>query len=199
MQLFAGGQKPAKQKSRSNPLADELLQLLTADSGEGSSSAVRQRIDTLLNELQALEGLQFDEQLLQGGPWRVLYTRGTPQLWKATYSAGKLVRASNAASQDLDPAGRTVVNRAEYLGDKLWVTASGTYVPLNDTPGLPQPIQANISSGLIHLWGLDIPLPIRGTGYFEVLYLDDRLRVFRSGGALAVQVKQQYLQEQGLI
>lgn len=61
---------------------------------------------------------------------QVLYTRGTPQLWKATYSAGKLVRTSNAASQDLNPDGRTVVNRAEYLGDKLWVTASGTYVPL---------------------------------------------------------------------
>jgi hypothetical protein len=60
----------------------------------------------------------------------VLYTRGTPQLWKATYSAGKLVRGSNAASQDLDPSRRTVVNRAEYLGDKLWVTASGTYEPL---------------------------------------------------------------------
>lgn len=69
----------------------------------------------------------------------------------------------------------------------------------DESPGLPAPIQANISSGLIHLWGLDVPLPIRGTGYFEVVYLDDRLRVFRSGGALAVQVKQHYLQEQGLI
>lgn len=69
----------------------------------------------------------------------------------------------------------------------------------DDSVSLPKPIQANIRSGLIHLWGLDIPLPIRGTGYFEVVYLDDRLRVFRSGGALAVQVKQQYLQEQGLL
>ncbi len=69
----------------------------------------------------------------------------------------------------------------------------------DDSVSLPKPIQANIISGLIHLWGLDIPLPIRGTGYFEVVYLDDRLRVFRSGGALAVQVKEQYLQEQGLL
>jgi hypothetical protein len=61
---------------------------------------------------------------------QVLYTRGTPQLWKATYSAGKLVSPSNAASQDLNPAGRSVVNRAEYFGDRLWVTASGTYMPL---------------------------------------------------------------------
>lgn len=40
------------------------------------------------------------------------------------------MRGSNAASQVLDPSRRTVVNRAEYLGDKLWVTASGTYEPL---------------------------------------------------------------------
>lgn len=69
----------------------------------------------------------------------------------------------------------------------------------DDSVSLPKSIQANITSGNIHVWGLDIPLPIRGTGYFEVVYLDDRLRVFRSGGALAVQVKEQYLADQGLI
>jgi ATP-dependent RNA helicase DDX54/DBP10 len=72
-------------------------------------------------------------------------------------------------------------------------------LPQDDSLDLPKAIQANISTGLIHLWGLDIPLPIRGTGYFEVVYLDDRLRVFKSKGALAVQVKQEYLQKQGLI
>lgn len=56
---------------RANPLAEELLQLLTRESGDGSSGAARRRIDALLSELQGLEGLQFDEQLLQGGPWRV--------------------------------------------------------------------------------------------------------------------------------
>lgn len=60
---------------RSNPgrfLADELLQLLSSgtDSSSGAAAA-RRRIDVLLDELQALKGLQFDEQLLQGGPWRV--------------------------------------------------------------------------------------------------------------------------------
>lgn len=71
--------------------------------------------------------------------------------------------------------------------------------PQDNSPILPKTIQANITSGLLHLFGLDIPLPIRGTGRFEVLYLDERLRVFRSGGALAVQVKEQYLQEQGVL
>lgn len=53
-------------------MADELLQLLlTSDSKQRSSNAPSGRIDELLDELLALDGLQFQEQLLQGGPWRV--------------------------------------------------------------------------------------------------------------------------------
>jgi hypothetical protein len=77
---------------RYNPLADELLQLLTADSGEGSSSAARRRIDTLLNELQEVEGLQFVEQLLQGGPWRVSETQTRPH--SGWHVAGTWLRPS---------------------------------------------------------------------------------------------------------
>lgn len=57
------------------------------------------------------------------------YTAGTPQLWKATYQTGRLLKRSNTASQDLDPVNRTVVNRAEYFEGQLYVTASGTYEP----------------------------------------------------------------------
>jgi hypothetical protein len=61
---------------RSNPgrpLADELLQLLSTstESSNAAAAAAARRIDVLLDELQAVEGLRFDEQLLQGGPWRV--------------------------------------------------------------------------------------------------------------------------------
>lgn len=193
--------KPQARTDPGRPLATELLQLLASAASTQSSTPAdaRSKVDALLDQLIGLDSLKFNEQLLQGGPWRVLYTRGSVQLWKATYSAGKLVKSSNAASQDLDPATRSVLNKAEYLGDKLWVTASGTYTPLDDSPSLPKPIQANISSGCIHVFGVDIPLPIRGTGLFEVVYLDERVRVFRSGGALAVQVKEEYLREQGLL
>lgn len=53
------------------PQADELLQLLSSSADSSSTTAARRRIDELLDELQGLEGLQFNEQLLQGGPWRV--------------------------------------------------------------------------------------------------------------------------------
>lgn len=55
-------------------------------------------------------------------------------------------------------------------------------------------MQANITSGNLHLFGLDVPLPIRGVGTFEVLYLDDSLRIFRSFGSYAVQVRRDRLQ-----
>jgi hypothetical protein len=69
----------------------------------------------------------------------------------------------------------------------------------DDSLSLPAPIQANISSGLLHILGLDIPLPIKGTGQFEVVWLDSNLRVFRSSGAVSVQIRRQYLVDEGLL
>jgi hypothetical protein len=69
----------------------------------------------------------------------------------------------------------------------------------DDGVNLPAAIQANISSGLLHILGLDIPLPIRGSGQFEVAWLDSNLRVFRSSGAVTVQIRQQYLADAGLL
>jgi hypothetical protein len=190
----------------------------------------------------------------------VLYTRGSPQLWRLTFAAGRAVNPANAASQHLDPSAgrRTVRNKAEYVGDKLWVAAGGTYQPLQEEgPGggggstLPVRVRASITSGApkwllpgsahgpgwravarqqqcftsstrhttcppcpppppththtrthegaLHVLGTTIPLPIRGTGVFDVVYLGPQLRVFRSGGALAVQVREAFLQQQGLL
>ena len=58
----------------------------------------------------------------------------------------------------------------------------------------PKVIDVQISSGLLHLAGLDVPLPIRGKGTFEVCYLDTNLRVFRSGSSYSVQVRAGYLE-----
>lgn len=77
-QLFGGNRRPAPAQGR--PEADELLQLLTSQDSNSSSSngKARSRIDELLNQLLDLEGqLQFEEQLLQGGPWRVSKTDGS--------------------------------------------------------------------------------------------------------------------------
>lgn len=61
---------------------------------------------------------------------QVLHTSGTVQLWKATYEVGRIAKRSNTASQEFDPQQRSALNRAEYYGGSVWVTASGTYEPV---------------------------------------------------------------------
>ncbi len=57
-------------------------------------------------------------------------------------------------------------------------------------------IRADITSGRLRAWALDLPLPISGSGTFEVLYVDERLRLFRSNGTTyAVQVRADLLPE----
>eukprot|EP00197_Chlamydomonas_leiostraca_P003291 CAMPEP_0202872366 /NCGR_PEP_ID=MMETSP1391-20130828/21038_1 /ASSEMBLY_ACC=CAM_ASM_000867 /TAXON_ID=1034604 /ORGANISM="Chlamydomonas leiostraca, Strain SAG 11-49" /LENGTH=173 /DNA_ID=CAMNT_0049553391 /DNA_START=105 /DNA_END=623 /DNA_ORIENTATION=+ len=123
--------------------------LLRALSDPGAS---RQEVDVLLDELSDSQ-LPFREELLGGGPWRVVYTRGSLLLWEALQRpATALSRANNAASQDLDPLGRTVVNKAEFWGARVYVTASGTYSPqLPEQPSQQQQEAASAPSPLAWL------------------------------------------------
>jgi hypothetical protein len=110
---------------------DELLSILLGGD-EGSSKQQRERraselVDALLESQQP-----FKEQLLAGGPWVVVYTKGALQLWRATWQTGKLLSGNggNEASQDFDPVDRSALNKAEFWGGSVFVTASGTYTPL---------------------------------------------------------------------
>jgi len=128
-------------------------------------------------------------------------------------------RRRNIASQAFDPLSREAVNRAEYFNGYVWVSASGSYetlvrpasyicstlaiyihgsylksiiqllLPQDDLACCPKLIRANIRGGLLQLWSWTLPLPIMGSGIFEVTYIDDALRIFRSGTSLSVQVK----------
>ena len=44
----------------------------------------------------------------------------------------------------------------------------------DDAKNMPKTIQANIQTGQLHILGFDVPLPIRGTGFFEVRASDVR-------------------------
>lgn len=59
------------------PLATELLQLLA--STQSSPADARSKVDALLDQLTGLDSLEFNEQLLQGGPWRVGHSRPKQQ------------------------------------------------------------------------------------------------------------------------
>jgi len=56
---------------------------------------------------------------------------------------------------------------------------------------LPKLVKANISGGQITAWGRKIPLPISGTGFFSVMYVDDTIRVFsdQKKGTVSVQMQ----------
>lgn len=54
---------------------------------------------------------------------------------------------------------------------------------------LPLAVRADIERGSLNAFGASLPLPIRGSGMFEVLFSDAQLRVFKSGKSYAVQVR----------
>ncbi len=62
---------------------------------------------------------------------------------------------------------------------------------------LPKLVKANISGGQIIAWGRKIPLPISGTGFFSVMYVDDNIRVFsdQKKGTVSVQMQADKLRQ----
>jgi hypothetical protein len=136
----------------------------------------------------------FDEKLLGGGPWQVVYTRGA-FLWQLYTSPGKLITGSaNKAAQDFNPSTRAVLNSGEIAGPSIQVSAVGQYTPTNSSKALPKEVDVEITGGEINAWGKRIPLPISGAGKFYIEYVDDTIRVFRStNGSLSVQIREDKL------
>ena len=157
-----------------------------------NSARISQLIDTLVSPENRPQ--PFKEQLLGGGPWQVVYTRGA-FLWQVYTSPGKLVTgSSNRAAQDFDPGTRAVLNSGEIAGPAIQVTAVGAYTPTNSSTVLPKEVDVSITGGEINAWGTRIALPIKGSGKFFIEYLDDTIRVFRStGGGLTVQIREDKL------
>eukprot|EP00967_Tisochrysis_lutea_P065311 scaffold84901_cov15-Tisochrysis_lutea.AAC.1 len=58
-----------------------------------------------------------------------------------------------------------------------------------EASSLPVTVQANIEEGRLYFFGKELPLPIKGKGLFTILYIDDKVRIFRSGKSYAVQVR----------
>jgi len=154
-------------------------------------------VDTLL----ASPG-PFDERKLGGGPWQVVYSRGT-LLWQGWSAPGKVAKFENPASQNFDPEHRSAVNKAEVFGRNVFVTASGTYSPAAKPPAegetllTPVKVAVTIDKGALHWFGKEISLPIKGKAAFYVMYLDDNVRVFQNGkkpgSSLVVQVRHDVL------
>jgi hypothetical protein len=94
----------------------------------------------------------------------------------------------NKSFQDFQVQGQLVENVAQLWGEYAYVTAGGSFATQDGTATLPKRIDAFIERGNIIVGDTNILLPIKGTGYFDVMYLDKQLRIFRgNNGSLAIQ------------
>lgn len=154
----------------------------------------KQRIGEACDALIAAK-VPFKEALLGGGPSQVVFTRG-PLLWQLSTQSGSRVSSAtgNQAWQDFRPSSKEVVNYGELLGSSVFATASGSYQAADEERLCPKLVRASIERGALSVWGLEIPLPIRGQGLVYVAYLDDQMRIFQAtNGSLSVQVRQDLL------
>ncbi len=61
---------------------------------------------------------------------------------------------------------------------------------------MPLLVKASIERGELSAFGRSLPLPIRGSGYVSIAYLDDCLRVLQDRrGGVAVQLREDVLQQ----
>ena len=67
----------------------------------------------------------------------------------------------------------------------------------DEETNLPKLIKANISGGELVAWGKRIPVPISGTGFFSIMYVDDTVRVFsdQKKGTVSVQIQADRLRQ----
>ena len=135
------------------------------------------------------------------GPFR---WRGARAPWRGAPSsrAVQVVSGQSRAGQrfDLDARPPTARNFAQLLGGAVEITAGGVFRPADDDADpndadavaadavYPVRFDVQISGGAVTVAGRRLNLPICGPGEFEVLYGDERVRVFRSSGGVAVQV-----------
>ncbi|CAG9462469.1 unnamed protein product [Pedinophyceae sp. YPF-701] len=168
-------------------VASEILDLIQAESPPEDARA---RARELLAELtRRSEGRPFHEAAL-AGKWEAVYTQG-PVAWRLWGAGARAMGKRDASFQQFEPDGRLVENSGELAGGGVMVRATGRYEPREEPDVLPRTIVAYIEQGAVEVpsRGWTLPLPIRGKGSFEVAYVDQRIRVFRSPlGSLAVQV-----------
>ncbi|CAM9472176.1 unnamed protein product [Pylaiella littoralis] len=183
--LFSGlkTEKKTDSKATALRLSEELFSMLTAEGAKPDDVAVIEKIE----ELEAVPGVSFNRDAMYDGPWRVLWKTNTA--WQRYFDPLKSI-ADNRAYQWYKEDG-SVTNVAQALGDKLYVTVDGQGAPASPSTDLPYQINVEVSRGWLNALGNKIPLNfIKGTGSTFVVYIDEKLRVFRSDtGGIVVQTK----------
>ena len=159
-----------------------LRELVTADVPDN------QRI---LECVAALEAAQRPvDRRAFAGAWEVVWSDGT-MAWRALVArAVQQVSGRSRAGQVFDLTAGSALNFAELFGGGTTITAQGKFAPAGGALAKRYPVafDVQILQGALQTGGRQIALPIKGPGYFECLYGDAQVRVFRSKSGLAVQI-----------
>ena len=188
-------------------LAAELATLVRSDSP--SDARVLELIAALEDarapaDLRAFDGA-FEVAWSEGTmAWRALVAEAVQAIAGRCRAGQRFALASSssdAAASSSEPNANAALNFAELFGGAVTITASGVFRPdpsiadaadpnaVASGARCPLPFDVRIARGDARLFdGAPVDLPIRGPGAFEVLYGDERVRVFRSSGGIAVQV-----------
>ena len=175
-------------------LAAELASLVQSEGGTDDA-----RVLTVIGQLEAV-GAPADPRALEGA-YEVAWSEGT-MAWRALVAkAVQAIAGRSRAGQWFTPGSPgEALNFAELFDGRCVITAWGVFRPKPECADAaddakvasdatyPLGFDVQISGGDLRAFGKRWELPICGPGEFEVLYGDERVRVFRSSGGVAVQV-----------
>eukprot|EP00854_Cymbomonas_tetramitiformis_P002790 gene2790-3582_t len=161
--------------------SERLVELVTSNSSSDDAE-----IKLLISRLEGAGATLVKDSF--SGPWEVVWSEGT-MAWRALVAKGVQAIAGNCrAGQAFDVEKRQALNFAELFDGRCEITAEGTFTPVTEALApCPVAFDVAITRGAIIVGTRQFDLPISGPGFFEILYGDASVRVFRSSGGLAVQ------------
>ncbi|XRA99467.1 hypothetical protein NFJ02_07g131670 [Pycnococcus provasolii] len=175
--------RPTCSSECSSQSPSELLRLVDRKKpdDDGQIKAIIQQ----LTEQQ--KGNTLDSRAFTSLPWQVVWSEGTMAWRPIVAKAVQAVAGESRAGQAIDVASGDVLNWAELFGARVTITAKGTCKYKRDR--MPCAFDVSIVEGMLTFGdNAKFDLPISGPGEFEVLYANDKVRIFRSSGGIAVQV-----------
>lgn len=176
--------------SKDQPLPDRLLAAI--QSGAGDAQVLR-LVDKLVQQQEQGTGRDSDsgprsvpaparDAAAVSGTWRLVWSQQAE-------SASPLQKWGSAQAdsfQVIDAAAGRLENVVSLAGGLVQVRARAACVAADDAR-----TQVDIEGAYVALGPLRVPLPVKGSGFVDWLYLDGALRVTRgSKGSLFVHVRE---------
>jgi hypothetical protein len=191
--LFSPGEKSTRLAGDNEPKA--ALKLFDICNGRRPAEYSDEELSDIATLVDSLTGRSYPwKYQLLPGKWKVVYIQPGPTGIGIDRRGVPFPEFSFNDQYQIffsEPTQR-VTNIGELFGPSFYVDVSGTFSVVDDNlDQTPKNLRADIMGGRLCLNSACVPLPITGTGFQEILYASDRLRIVRSvdgGGASVVQI-----------